>query len=263
MNARHTRWLMAALAAVPLLTASLVATTRPQARPLTKQARATFPKVFLTTDARTGLQIRTTENAPDDVSIEVADPSVAIRRHIADQKSITTLTTRDETVTMEVDSSRWAVILPTGRLEGQIAQRETLAPLAAALAGSRSADAALRLLSRLSLNPGSFSGHALLLTRALLQSLRGDQTGVAELVRWTTDRATHAGAVPAGLPTDGPLYCWNTYAIAAVQVNQDYRDCYDDCGSWHLACKLGCATVYDLRAEGAFAWWMKCTAIRA
>ena len=238
-------------------------TSRPGAGPQPTNAAA-FPMVFHTKDAQTGLEILTTRTKPDEVVVEVKDATVSIRKRISPGSSQTRLTSKSGVATMELRGEVFTVTTKAGQVAGSLADRDSLAPVQAAIGGSHEALLAGRLLARLALNPDSVPGHALLLTRALLQSASGDRTGTDSLAAWSKNRATRPAVKRVSVDDeDGPEYCWNTYVVAAVKIWDDYQDCfYHFCGTYQILCKLGCAVIYDLRAEGAFAWWIKCTAIR-
>ena len=196
--------------------------------------------------------------------VEVTDKGVAIRKRMGGGVSETTLTAPAGQVSLRVEGDLFVVKTPAGEVRGDLARRETLLPVTTALKKASTAVVALRLLDRMTLNPNSVPGHALLLTRAMLQSLHGNDAGTAALAGWAKKRATQISVVRARQDSDkdGPDYCWNTYVISAIKIWDEYVDCLSRCAWWDIPANFACGFIYDLRAEGAFAWWLKCTAIR-
>ena len=262
IKSRSVQCVLAGIVGTAILGANVrAATVKASVAP--RPAEAVFPIVFHTKDARTGLDIRTTQTKLDEVVVEVKDAGVAIRKRIGGGLSETTLTTKSGSVTMRLQGGAFTVKTNAGQVAGNLSDPKSLLPVNAALGKSRAALLAKDLLTRMTLNPNSVPGHALLLTRALLQSVGGDHTGADSLADWSKKQGGRTTVRRIGLTDDGPEYCWDTYAIAAIHIWDEYIDCYDNSCSWYnLLCKAGCALIYDLRAEGAFAWWLHCTAIR-
>jgi len=261
IRSNSVRCVLTGIAAATILGANVRAAATAVSRPPQPPAGPALPIVFHTRDAATGLDIRTTQTKLDEVVVEVKDATVAIRKQVGAGSSETTITTKAGVVTMRLQGGLFTVKTPAGLATGRLDVRASLAPLNAALAKSTTAMSARRLLMRMTLQPDSVPGHALLLTRALLQSVEGDRTGADALAGWSKKRGGGASVRRINLE-EGPEYCWDTYAIAAIHIWDEYAECYDDCTWYNLACKGGCAFIYDLRAEGAFAWWLKCTALR-
>jgi hypothetical protein len=46
-----------------------------------------------------------------------------------------------------------------------------------------------------------------------------------------------------------------------VAAYVEYEECMKDLSWWEFLDEAACATVYDMRAIGAFSWWMKCVAL--
>ena len=259
---RSVKCVLAGIVGAAILGANVRATPIHTVNPPRPVPAPTFPIVFHTKDSRTGLDIRTTQTKPDEVVVEVKDATVAIRKRVGGGVSETTLTTRSGSVTMKLLNGAFTVGTGAGQVAGNVADRKSMAPVHVALAKSPTALKAKALLTRMTLNPDSVAGHALLLTRALLQSVDGDRTGADAMAAWSKKQDGRATVRRVNLEDSGPEYCWNTYAIAAMHIWDDYASCYDACTWYNYLCKGECALIYDLRAEGAFAWWLKCTAIR-
>jgi len=262
MKATSVQRILVGLAAAAILGANVSATSlAPRDLPRLAVGPA-FPIVFHTKDVKSGLDIRTTQTKADEAIVEVSDGTVAIRKRIGGGSSETVLTAKSGVVTMGLRGGVITIVTKAGRLVGDLTNRESIVPVNLALARSQVAVLANRLLTRMVLNPDSVSGHALLLTRALLQSVQGDRTGTDALAAWSKNPRGGTSVRRIKNEDPGPEYCWDTYAVSAMHIWDDYASCYDSCSWYDYFCKGDCAFIYDLRAEGAFAWWMKCTALR-
>jgi hypothetical protein len=67
---------------------------------------------------------------------------------------------------------------------------------------------------------------------------------------------------PVGWADDGPEECWDAYAKEAIAAYIEYEECMYATKWWDLASQAACATIYEMRAIGAFAWWVKCVGLR-
>ena len=66
------------------------------------------------------------------------------------------------------------------------------------------------------------------------------------------------GAARASTPTD----CWNAYPKEAIAAYIEYEECMKDLTLvGHPRRDAAAPSVYDMRAIGAFSWWMKCVAL--
>jgi len=62
---------------------------------------------------------------------------------------------------------------------------------------------------------------------------------------------------------DGPGECWDVYVEEAIEAYMDYEDCMAGEQWWDLAGQSGCALIYEMRAIGAFSWWVTCVGFRS
>jgi hypothetical protein len=57
---------------------------------------------------------------------------------------------------------------------------------------------------------------------------------------------------------NGPGDCWDAYVEEAIEAYLEYEDCMAQQAWWDLL-----ATIYDIRAIGAFSWWITCVGFRS
>jgi len=211
-------------------------------------------------DPKTGAEIRVFRAGADDLTIEVEGAGVAIRKHVAGGRSEIALTTPADTVS--VVSAPGGVVVRRGstRIDVTRAHRERGEAARALLAGSTAVREAAGLLGRLGLGEQSPLRQSLMLTRAFLLSTWGDRSGIDDLRQWSRTAATRLRATRVALQlTAGE--CWAAYAIEAIAAYNEYMECTDGKSWYDLLDIAACALVYDVRAIGAFAWWLNCVSL--
>ena len=243
MNARTTGVLTMSLL-VGMTLAHAVATTP---RPTRQQ----------TIDPATGLAITMTTGAPGTASFEIADGRLTVRKDVLLGRSITTITSGSDRVSLMIDRAGLVVTTEAGTVTASLTRPETLEPVAEMLAQSAPVSDAAALLSRLRLDPATTTGQALTLTRALVQSVLGDRRGTRAVVLGLGPTSRRAGLVTARLGPS-PSDCWDTYGTAATQTANDYADCYNSTTWYNVVGRLGCATLYDIEAECDWVEYLNC-----
>jgi hypothetical protein len=214
------------------------------------------------TDPVTGLEVRVLAGAqPGDVSVELSDRVVAIRQAYVGGRALTVLTTPGEQISVTLGLDGISLTGPAGRVVASRHDPAQLAALARVLGASTAVHRATDLLGRIRLGNRSPIGHVLLLTRAMLQSATGEHDAGLALSRWaqTTSAALR---VRRAAFEDGPGDCWDEYAQEAIEAYSEYEDCMQNTAWWNLLGADDCAALYDLRALGAFSWWVTCVGIR-
>jgi hypothetical protein len=58
-----------------------------------------------------------------------------------------------------------------------------------------------------------------------------------------------------------PTDCWEAYTKEAIAAFIEYEDCMKNLSWWEVLDAAACAAIYDMRAIGAFSWWLKCVAL--
>ena len=96
-----------------------------------------------------------------------------------------------------------------------------------------------------------------MLTKALLGSFFGENTGTAEYQQWATESVNKPRVTRAAL-SDGPGECWDKYAAEAIRIMNDWIQCANSCEWTGFFCMNGCGFIYDIRAEAAFMWFFSC-----
>ena len=96
----------------------------------------------------------------------------------------------------------------------------------------------------------------------MLVSASGDTAGARELVK-AAGPARAERIVKTSNEEQGPGTCWYLYAAEAIAAYIEYEDCMNQLYWYELLDMIGCALIYDMRAIGAFSWWVTCVGFRS
>ena len=219
------------------------------------------------TDPATGAELRLYQGQRPgrDARIEIQDPSVLIRKEVANGSLLTTIVAGSEQVSVAIGRDGLVVTRGSQRVSADRAHRDQLEVARKLVASSAAVARAKTLLAKLTSGSASPLRQTAMVTRVMLLTLSGDVAGaeaLSRLAREESDRVTIKRASLGEGEEDGPGECWRVYALEAIAAYKEYEDCYNSQSWYDVLGKLGCATVYDMRAIGAFAWWMSCVGLR-
>jgi hypothetical protein len=216
------------------------------------------------TDPSTGAEVRLYQGQRPgrDARIEIQDPSVLIRKELTNGTSLTTIVAGSERVSVAVGRGGLVVTRGSQRIRADRAHRDQLGAAQKLVANSAAVARAKTLLAKLTNGSESPLRQSAMVTRVMLLALSGDVAGAEELSRLGRSANERVTIKPTSLEEDGPGECWYQYALEAIAAWKEYEDCYNQQAWYDVLGKLGCATIYDVRAIGAFAWWMSCVGLR-
>lgn len=213
-------------------------------------------------DPATGLEVRVFIGGSADVSIEVGDRTVQIEKSLVHGAAVTTISTSAEHLRLTTDDTRRMTLDGSlGRIEATAGHPDRFDAIRRVLATSDAVRRAIALLGRLDLGPRSPVGHTLVTTRAMLLAESGSSQGAVDLSRWVRNARQALSLVPVSLQT-GPGDCWKEYTIEAIATYDELQDCLRGLKWYEVGGELECGTLYDLRAIGAFSWYLHCVALR-
>jgi len=218
--------------------------------------------------------VRVTRPGGGRIVLTVADDTVAVRKDIATDRSVVTITTSTDSLILTVRRGVLTVSGPGGMIATAGAGTADDDRLLAVLQRSEVADRARQLLARVAASPDTFVGQSLLLTQSILEVGSGSATALTQHQRWVSGRAAALAARPGlaqGRPTvfraawsdavqdRTPGECWDIYSKEALRIADDFSECTDDL-RWYEAHKwAGCSLIYTIRAEAAMAWFISCS----
>lgn len=216
-----------------------------------------------TTDAATGAEIRA-YRGDGTVAIEIDHPSVQIRKEVTGSTSKTMVRSGGEEIALTFEPNGVVVSGTRGRLQITPSNRGRMAQARAWLAASPAIARAAALIGRFTFTIESPLQQSLLVTRAVLLSVSGDKTGAEDLARAMRQlQARHSAARLVRASTqDGPTACWMAYAAEAIATYIEYEQCMADEQWWDLLGQASCGIIYEMRAIGAFAWWLSCVGLK-
>ena len=211
-------------------------------------------------DPGTGTEVRVFRGTKGELGIELGDRSVRIRKELIGERVITAITTPTDRFRVEMEAAGITITTPAGRIAVTPGQAAAAAKVRELAIQSDAVADALAFLSRVNLGPRSPLEHIVLVTRAMLGAMRDSRGAGVPLARWVeaTRQTQHFSRVQQ---TMGPSDCWNEYAKEAIAAATELEECEKNVKWWDYFGYDRCYLIYDMRAIGAFAWWLKCVSI--
>ena len=237
------------------------------ARPAAAQERLVHQEV----DRNTNAVVRVFKTT-DGGRIEVATPSLRVTKSVSGQRVVTRMSEGTEQLVISLDHDTLAVSSPAGRVTAPRSDHEKLERGRQLIAGSAVGRHAAALIGKMGFGSATPVQPMLLTTRAFILAAAGDD-GRRELRQWASEAKARSASVArtkvswsdqekeSTSKTMTPTECWDAYAKEAIAAYMEYEECMKDQAWWDLLGQAGCATVYDMRAVGAFSWWLKCVAL--
>ena len=210
-------------------------------------------------DAASGGEVRVYAAGPQDITMEIAAKGVTITRHFVGTGSETTVATAGDRVVLAVDRGRFAVTTNEGVMrlsQPTIAQAEIVRDR---VRRSPAMQRALSLLERMRVSPTLPIAPLVWSARLVVQGAMGNLERLPPAPRLAVTARTRL--LPIALDQNGPGYCWDEYAREAIEAFMEFEDCLRNLRWWEFWGDDACWLVYDMRAIGAFAWWIKCVGL--
>ena len=211
-------------------------------------------------DPGTGTDVRVFRGAKGEIGIELEDRTVLIRKELIGARVITAITTSTDRFRIEMDAAGITITTPAGRIAVAPGQAAAAAKVRELAIRSDAIADALAFLSRVNLGPRSPLQHIVLVTRATLGSLRQSRGAGVALARWVEAARQTQYLSPAN-QTMGPGDCWTEYAKEAIAAATELEECEKNVKWWDYFGYDRCYLIYDMRAIGAFSWWLKCVSL--
>ena len=215
--------------------------------------------------------VRVTRPVAGRIVLDVADDTVAVRKEMTADRSVVTMTTAKDRLSITVRRGTLIVSGPGGAVTMEPGAGGDADRLQMLLQRSDAAARARTLLAKVSEGPNSFAGQSVLLTRAILEMGTGSVNALNQHQQWVAERAaqrpvpieTQGGprvtrvAYLAGAQR-GPGDCWDLYSKEAIRIAEDFAECTDDLRWYEVHKWAGCSLIYAVRSEGAMAWFISC-----
>lgn len=209
-------------------------------------------------DPATPATISSRRDAAGQLTIELKGRDATIRKTFAGRVSKTTIASGGHQITISLSGDDVTIATPEKVWRGSATIPDSLSQAASYLRQSTAAIAAKRLLDHATLAANTLEGNSLLLTKAFLGSVWGEDAGTNEYQQWAAVKLGKPRISRVSLSDGGPGDCWDKYAAEAIRIMNDYISCAQSCNWRGFFCMNGCGLVYDIRAEGAFMWYFSC-----
>ncbi len=248
---------------MPIVTAIVVCSLAGTALPAKAEPPGPTP-VYRHVDRGTGAEVRLYRPAATRASVEVVATDLQIVKSLAPGRTETRIVGSGEDLTITLDRAGLAVT--DGRLEvtADGATVEGLRQARSRIQASTAVRRAVHLLERMDVRDTSPISHTLLVTRALLESALGEPDADDALRSWSKRAGSSVRLLRASAQQnpDSPTDCWTNYVMEAITAWIEYEDCVDSEEWWDIPGMLSCLLIYDVRAIGAFSWWVSCVGFR-
>jgi len=221
-------------------------------------------------DHATGAVVRVVQT-PAGNRVEVESAGLSVSRQIAATKVTTVIRDQRAELTVSFERGRLTVKSPAGQLsatQSQVTQLAAARRLIDEFPGSRKA---LALINKLGFGPEVPVLPLLVTTRSFLQAVTTTPASAADQATFQqrVDAAAGVRVTKVAFGQDSgkkttdrtPTECWDAYTKEAIAAYIEYEQCVKDLAWYELLDMTACAAIYDVRAMGAFSWWMRCVSI--
>jgi hypothetical protein len=213
-------------------------------------------------DPSTGARISIFMAPLGEGEFEVANQLVSIRKRVTRQESLTTIRSAGEEISIALTPTRLVARSAGQELVITTAAREESEALRAWLAESAAVRRAIGLLGAVHVPVNSPLTVTLAMTRLQLQAMSGEVAPGRD-ARELAKRILQQASMQRVGDDEGPTECWVQYAKEAITAWIEYEQCVDGTKWYDVLGLAGCLAVYDIRAIGAFSWWMTCVGFRS
>jgi hypothetical protein len=216
-------------------------------------------------DRNTGAVVRAFKTV-DGGRIEVIAGALKVTKAISGDRVVTRLTEGTDQLVISMDRKTMAVSTGAAKVTAARSDRETLERGRRLIAASNVGRHAAALIGQMGFGSVTPIQPLLLTTRAFILAAAGNGDGGRDIARWTREAAAVVRARPVALKVgstgqESPTDCWNAYTKEAIAAFIEYEDCMRPLRWYEFLDEAACAAIYDMRAIGAFSWWMKCVAL--
>lgn len=234
------------------------------ARPVAAQERL----VHHGTDQNTGAVVRVFKTAAGG-RIELQTPELRLTKEVTGSKVVTRMRQGKDELVLSLDEKNLVVATPAGRVSAARNDRKALERLRQLISGSAVGHEAAVLIGKLGFGAATPVHPMLVTTRVFLLTASGERVTRANLSGWARETQPKTGQGETlkvvwqekDRSDMSPTDCWNAYAKEAIAAWIEYEDCMADVSWWEFLDAAACAAVYDMRAIGAFSWWLKCVSL--
>jgi hypothetical protein len=202
--------------------------------------------------------------------VEVAEAGVSIRKEIAPEGSLVTITTAKDQLQLRVAGRAMTVLTSGGSAKVMDGTADEVSRLLTLLQQSDAAARGLGLLKRLPVTSRHFGQQALLMTRVILEAGVGQSPSMAITQRWIDAESARIAASRPVRPVvkrvsladtqlgSTPGECWDKYVAELGRISGDYDECTKDLRWYHALDWAGCTLIFSIRAEAAALWFFNC-----
>lgn len=211
-----------------------------------------------------------TRNPGNRMLVEVTEAGVSIRKEIAPEGSLVTITTPTDHLQLRVARRELTVLTPGGSAKVVHGTADEVSRLLTVLQQSDAAARGLGLLKRVPVTSRHVGQQALLLTRVILEAGVGQSPSMAITQRWIDAESARVAAGRRVRPVvtrvnlteaqlgSTPGECWDKYVAELGRISADYDECTRDLRWYHALDWAACTLIFSIRAEATALWFFNC-----
>jgi len=208
-------------------------------------------------DSASGGEVRVYAGAAG-VTVEVADAHVRVVKTLREAGSETTVASGSEQVRLTMDRSGFAVTTADEVTWQPGRDRAAAEQTRDRLLRSPAMKRAFSLLDRVTVPATTPVAPLVWGVKVVVHAAMGDGRAFAGAPRLAISQPGRTGLLPVSLQEHGPGWCWDEYAKEAIRTQLEVEDCLSALKWYDFFGDDACWLVFEMRALGAFAWWVKC-----
>jgi hypothetical protein len=218
-------------------------------------------------DPVSGGEVRVYSTTSANVTLEIADDHVRLEKRFSTSGSETVVVAGKERVKFEVDRIGVVVTTSDGVHRLTNPTREAAEQIRDRLLRSQAMRRAFALLDKLAVSPSLPMAPLVWGVKLMVHGAMGDERVMREMPRLPSAATARVGLIPVSLgltaaQDHGPGWCWDEYAKEAIAAFMELEDCLRSLRWYQVFGDHHCFFIYEMRALGAFAWWVKCVGIK-
>jgi hypothetical protein len=208
-------------------------------------------------DPASGGEVRVYTGAAG-VTVEVADAHVRVVKTLRETGSETTVDSGNEQVRLKLDRSGFVVTTADEVTWQPGRDRAAAEQTRDRLLRSPAMKRAFSLLDRVTVPATTPVAPLVWGVKVVVHAAMGDGRAFTRVPRLARSQPGRTALLPVGLQDHGPGWCWDEYTKEAIKAQLEVEDCLRGLKWYDFFGDDACWLIFEMRALGAFAWWVKC-----
>ncbi len=212
-------------------------------------------------DPVAGGEVRVYSAGTAGLTLEVADSHVRVVKTMGAKGSETTIVAGQEQVRLVQDGTGLVVTTGDGVTWRPGRNRQAAERTRDRLLKSPAMKRAFTLLDTMTLPATTPLAPMVWGVKVVVHAAMGDGRALTRPPRVASSSSAKARLLPVGLQDHGPGWCWDEYAKEAIKAQLEVEDCLANLKWYDFFGDDRCWIIFEMRAFGAFVWWIKCVGL--